>query len=102
MKCAPGMDAPGREARRPGMSSQRYDRSERLRPMGGLQPPSDERRRFTGVSPVKRPVPEKGKQSFLSVVVPAKNEAASLAQLIDEIAWALRPLIQPGRTELVG
>ena len=85
------------------MSSQRYDRSERLRPMGGLLPPSDERRRFTGIGPVtKRPVAEKGKKSFLSVVVPAKNEAASLAQLIDEIAWALRPLTRPGRTELDG
>ena len=85
------------------MSSQRYDRSERLRPMGGLQPPDGERRRFAGTGPVnKRPVPEKGKKSFLSVVVPTKNEAASLAQLIDEITWALRPLTQPGRTELDG
>jgi dolichol-phosphate mannosyltransferase len=83
------------------MSSQRYDRSERLRPMGGLQPPDDDHRRFTGMGPViRRPVPEKGQESFLSVVVPAKNEAASLAQLIDEIAWALRPLAQPSRTEL--
>ena len=50
----------------------------------------------------KRPVFEKGKKSFLSVVVPTKNEAASLPQLIDEIAWALRPLTQPGRTQLDG
>ena len=30
--------------------------------------------------------------SILSVVVPAKNEAASLPQLMDEIVRALRPL----------
>jgi dolichol-phosphate mannosyltransferase len=85
------------------MSSQRYDRSERLRPMGGLQPPNDERRRFTGIGPVNRRLaPEKGRKSFLSVVVPTKNEAASLVQLMDEIAGALRPLTQPGQTELDG
>ena len=32
-------------------------------------------------------------QSFLSVVVAAKNEAASLPRLIDEITWAL-PVVQ--------
>jgi dolichol-phosphate mannosyltransferase len=82
------------------MSSQRYDRSECLRPMGGLRQPDDGRLRLTGMN--TRPVPEKSKQSFLSVVVPTKNEAASLAQLIDEIAWVLRPLTQPGRAELDG
>ena len=45
---------------------------------------------------------EKSNKSFLSVVVPAKNEAASLAQLIDEIAWALRPLTQLAEQELDG
>ena len=85
------------------MSSQRYDRSERLRPMGGLQSPNDRHGRFTGIGLVNKwPIPEKGKTSFLSVVVPAKNEAASLARLIDEIAWALRPLTQPGGPELDG
>jgi hypothetical protein len=34
--------------------------------------------------------------SFLSVVVPARNEGESLPQLIDEIAWALRPLCGHG------
>jgi dolichol-phosphate mannosyltransferase len=83
------------------MSSQRYDQSERLRPMGSLQLPDDDRLRFTGTGPMKKRLgPAKGKKSFLSVVVPTKNEAASLAQLIDEIAWALRPLTQPGRAEL--
>ncbi len=36
--------------------------------------------------------------AFLSVIVPAKNEAESLAQLVDEIVRALRPFCQgPGR-----
>src|SRR4051794_24752165 len=34
----------------------------------------------------------------LSVVVPAKNEAASLPQLVAEIAEALRPLVGVGRS----
>ena len=38
----------------------------------------------------------KDKESFLSVVIPAKNEAASLAQLVDEITSVLRPLTQRG------
>ena len=33
-----------------------------------------------------------GERSILSVVVPAKNEAANLPQLMDEIVRALRPL----------
>jgi glycosyltransferase involved in cell wall biosynthesis len=36
--------------------------------------------------------PEREAGGVLSVVVPAKNEAASLPQLVDEIAEALRPL----------
>ena len=36
--------------------------------------------------------PEREAGSLLSVVVPAKNEAASLPQLVAEIAAALRPL----------
>jgi glycosyltransferase involved in cell wall biosynthesis len=40
--------------------------------------------------------------SFLSVVVPARNEAASLPRLIDEIASALLPLCGGGRGELAG
>jgi glycosyltransferase involved in cell wall biosynthesis len=35
-------------------------------------------------------------------VVPAKNEAASLAQLIDEIIKALRPMCHRGQEELEG
>jgi dolichol-phosphate mannosyltransferase len=85
------------------MSSQRFDRSEHLRPMSRLQRPDNERRRSTRTGPLnKRPVFKNGKKSFLSVVVPTKNEAASLPQLIAEIAWALRPLTEPGRTQLDG
>jgi dolichol-phosphate mannosyltransferase len=85
------------------MLSRRYDRSEYLRRMGRLHQPDEERRRCTDISPLnKRPVPKNNKKSFLSVVVPAKNEAASLAQLIDEIVSALRPLTQLERTDLDG
>src|SRR4051812_9765209 len=40
--------------------------------------------------------PEPGARNVLSVVVPAKNEAASLPQLVDEIAEALRPICEAG------
>jgi glycosyltransferase involved in cell wall biosynthesis len=40
--------------------------------------------------------------SFLSVVVPAKNEAGTLAQLIGEIVWALRRSIQTAQADLTG
>lgn len=40
--------------------------------------------------------------SFLSVVIPAKNEARTLAQLIGEIVRALRPLIQAAQADLTG
>ena len=39
-----------------------------------------------------------GPLSFLSVIVPAKNESASLPQLVAEIARALRPLRDGGGT----
>jgi glycosyltransferase involved in cell wall biosynthesis len=41
------------------------------------------------------PRAEAGAENLLSVVVPAKNEAASLPQLVAEIAEALRPLCGP-------
>jgi glycosyltransferase involved in cell wall biosynthesis len=46
--------------------------------------------------PGEGPEPEAG---GLSVVVPAKNEAAGLPQLVEEIAGALRPLCSPGGDE---
>src|SRR5262245_39884160 len=67
-----------RQARRPFMSAMRQDTSQRSGPAGWP------RVRAAGEGP------EAG--SLLSVVVPAKNEAASLPQLVDEIAEALRPL----------
>ena len=42
---------------------------------------------------VGRPAPARP-PSFLSVVIPARNEAASLSQLVEEIARALRPLVR--------
>jgi dolichol-phosphate mannosyltransferase len=56
------------------MSAMRQDPSQRPGPVG--------RTRARAAGP------------FLSVVVPAKNEAASLPQLVDEIAQALRPLCE--------
>lgn len=62
------------------MSSMRQDPSHRPGPVGRTRVPSsgEGSRRESG--------------ALLSVVVPAKNEAASLPQLVEEIARALRPL----------
>ncbi len=62
------------------MSSMRQDPSHRTGPIGRprIEPPSK--------------YPDSGTGRLLSVVVPAKDEAASLPQLVDEIARALRPL----------
>jgi glycosyltransferase involved in cell wall biosynthesis len=62
------------------MSAMRQDPSQRPGPAGWS-------RLRTAVAGQER---EPG--SLLSIVVPAKNEAASLPQLVDEIAEALRPL----------
>jgi dolichol-phosphate mannosyltransferase len=66
------------------MSLTRHDPAPRFGPHVGTAGPMSravEHRRPTGQAP-----------STLSVVVPAKNEAASLPQLVDEIGRALRPL----------
>src|SRR6516162_10163972 len=69
--------ASGAEARRPlVMSSMRQDPSQRSGPMG----------RPRGYAPERA-------DDVLSVVVPAKNEAASLPQLVEELERALRPLL---------
>ena len=75
------------------MSTRRYDTSQRASPLGlWSRRLRSEGRRPTGeVLAVEREVAE-DKLSFLSVVVAAKNEAANLPQLVDEIASALRPL----------
>jgi dolichol-phosphate mannosyltransferase len=86
------------------MSSLRYDRSERLRPMGHWKQPVDvDRRQTIGIGPVKdRIASENANGSFLSVVVPAKNEAASLSQLVEEITRALHPLCRHRQGALEG
>ncbi|MBV8611732.1 MAG: glycosyltransferase [Singulisphaera sp.] len=62
------------------MSSLRQDVSHSPGPTGGSRAPAPE----APATPVA--------EGFLSVVVPAKDEAASLPQLVAEIAAALRPL----------
>lgn len=85
------------------MSFQRVDSCENLSGITHLLESVDGDLAPLGItgSIIKRQLPAKSR-FFLSVVVPAKNEAASLVQLIDEIAWALRPLSQPGREEIDG
>ncbi len=77
------------------MSTRRYDPPQRIhsmrprsRNLRGDGAHAEWRDRFTKAETGRR------KRSVLSVVVAAKNEAPSLAQLIDEIAGALRPLCQ--------
>jgi glycosyltransferase involved in cell wall biosynthesis len=48
------------------------------------------------------PKPQPRQGAFLSVIVPAKNEAQSLPRLVDEIARALRPLCQASPTAPLG
>jgi glycosyltransferase involved in cell wall biosynthesis len=87
------------------MSKLRYDPAHRPRTVGT----GHSRRRIPGEGP--RSVEDDARmarrrareaRSFLSVVVPARNEVAGLPQLIDEIARALRPLrdggSRPGRS----
>ena len=83
--------------------SLRYDRSRRSGPSGREHRPFDAERRHTNHdAPSSHLGAEKTKQSFLSVVVPAKNEAASLPQLVNEIACALRPFCEHRQRELTG
>ena len=75
------------------MSSLRYDPSQRPGPMGRWNRPAWEQRATYADEEGET---EEGGRSFLSVVVPSKNEAESLAQLVAEIARALRPLCGDG------
>src|SRR5262245_11640020 len=85
------------EARRPGMSSLRYDPAQRPGPLGIARSRRPPRGGQPDPSGRVREWKSEGKtSSFLSVVVPAKNEAASLPQLIDEIARVLRRSCQGG------
>jgi len=56
----------------------------------------EERADHAGIDWEKGLEAEEDAESFLSVVVPSKNEAESLAQLVAEIAWALRLLCGDG------
>ena len=73
------------------MSNVRYDSAHRLGPMSLVHSIPSDRIGSGAERPWESP---DGANSFLSVVVPAKNEAASLPQLIDEIALALRSLCE--------
>ena len=86
------------------MSSVRYDQienvSSRTRCLSG--PPGGETKFGTdaGTMNDEWQLDEVDNSLFLSVVIPAKNEAASLSQLIDEIALALRPVTETERRVL--
>lgn len=81
-----------------------YDPSERMEHINRYErPPVGARRQSSRMAlgdPRSRS--DRSRLSFLSVVVPAKDEAPSLAQLIDEIVWALRPLCSGRERELAG
>jgi glycosyltransferase involved in cell wall biosynthesis len=79
------------------MSTRRYDTSQRASPLGlwNSRLHAEGMRPWAEIPPIEREATE-GKQLFLSVVVAAKNEAANLSQLVDEIASALRPLCNDG------
>ena len=65
------------------MSTMRHDRSQRPRPAG-----------LAAGGMAVEAGPEAAR---LSIIVPAKNEAASLPQLVDEIARAFRPRVASGK-----
>jgi dolichol-phosphate mannosyltransferase len=81
------------------LSTLRYDPAQRSGPMGLGHPvrsvPAGESDRDGPGSEMPPGFPVEA-TPFLSVVVPAKNEAASLQQLVGEIALALRYLCEEG------
>jgi dolichol-phosphate mannosyltransferase len=85
------------------MSTLRYDPSQRSGPIGFSKRPVHEAgMRLAGMNLAKEWECAQRERSFLSVVVAAKNEAASLPRLIDEITLALRPLCDGGPHGLAG
>jgi dolichol-phosphate mannosyltransferase len=82
------------------MSVLRYDPAHRRGPMGPGHPirstPADEPERTEFDEAIAREARE-SVRSFLTVVVPARNEAASLPQLVEEIAQVLRGLCEGPR-----
>jgi dolichol-phosphate mannosyltransferase len=79
------------------MSSMRRDPSQRPGPVGWSKV------RSPGESREDEDEDGAEARGFLSIIVPAKDEAASLPQLVDEIARAFRPLCEPrGRAATLG
>lgn len=72
------------------MSSLRHDGSHRPRSVEGMAEAdrSDQGEFGVGESPTGS-----GRSRFLSIIIPAKNEAPSLPTLMEEIASAFRPLV---------
>ena len=87
------------------MSSLRYDRAQCPRPAGRIEQADREEQPWLGNLEAQA---EYGicedELSFLSVVIPSKNEAANLSQLVAEVVGALRPLCggKGGARRLVG
>jgi dolichol-phosphate mannosyltransferase len=84
------------------MSSIRFDRSQQPESMGlsRSRKPRDweiSRSGATALAPSASDASRPGSGSFLSVVIPARNEAASLPQLVGEIVHVLRPLCARSR-----
>ena len=75
------------------MSSLRFDPSQRPRPAGRTKRTVYEQRARPDDLAREDAYPVAGgERSFLSIVVPARNEAASLSQLVAEAVIALRAL----------
>src|SRR5271165_3702351 len=85
------------------MSSIRFDRPQQPASTGLSKPqrPRSWEANPTGTTTLVPGVndgPGPGLRVFLSVVIPARNESASLPQLVGEIANVLRPLCKTSRT----
>jgi dolichol-phosphate mannosyltransferase len=85
------------------MSSLRYDPAQRAAPIGfSKRAARQDEVPEGGIDSLQELGAWRGMGSFLSVVVPARNEASSLPQLIEEIAAALGPLCTGEQTTLAG
>jgi dolichol-phosphate mannosyltransferase len=85
------------------MSSQRRESTrEPTRIRGARQPFHFDISDAAGAQEVDEPDAGSSERSFLSVVIPARNEAPSLWQLIDETSSSLRGLCQRGDQALDG
>jgi len=83
------------------MSTLRYDSSQRSGPIGlSKWPVHKAGMQLAGMNLAQEHT--QGERLFLSVIVAAKNEAAGLPRLIEEITWALRPLCNCSLRGLAG